>query len=158
MGVFCNFIFTLVIPVVILTHLFWSPFTKVEESFNIQAIHDILRYGMSSRSISQYDHTSFPGSVPRTFIGAVVLSGLSRPWVNWIGHSSQAQILGNPFFQKPALPVRREAGSASASMTYFGLSARHSWPDERLLSSINPERDCRIIRHCSCELVYSIAS
>jgi len=65
-------------------HLFWSPYTKVEESFNIQAAHDILAYGVpwrnqSSTLTESYDHFSFPGPVPRSFVGAVILSGLVSP-------------------------------------------------------------------------------
>lgn len=69
---------------VMFIHLFWSPYTKVEESFNIQATHDILMYGISWRNQSSvlmesYDHVFFPGSVPRSFVGAVILSGLVSP-------------------------------------------------------------------------------
>ncbi|KAK0938850.1 Dol-P-Man:Man(7)GlcNAc(2)-PP-Dol alpha-1,6-mannosyltransferase [Friedmanniomyces endolithicus] len=67
---------------VMLLHLFASPYTKVEESFNIQATHDILRYGLpwSATTMHQYDHISFPGSVPRTFVGASMLAGLTMPF------------------------------------------------------------------------------
>ncbi|KAI5958768.1 ECM39 [Candida margitis] len=61
-------------------HLVIAPYTKVEESFNIQAIHDILNYGaFSTESIEQYDHKQFPGAVPRTFIGSLVLALLAKP-------------------------------------------------------------------------------
>jgi alpha-1,6-mannosyltransferase len=73
------------LPLTILTHLYLAPFTKVEESFNIQAIHDTLIHGIPPRDDAapffhtHYDHFTFPGPVPRTFVGAVVMSGLMRP-------------------------------------------------------------------------------
>ncbi|KAK3618407.1 Dol-P-Man:Man(7)GlcNAc(2)-PP-Dol alpha-1,6-mannosyltransferase [Elasticomyces elasticus] len=67
---------------VMLLHLYASPYTKVEESFNMQATHDILKYGIpwSNGTIQQYDHTIFPGSVPRTFVGASLLAGITMPF------------------------------------------------------------------------------
>jgi alpha-1,6-mannosyltransferase len=91
--------FFALIPTFILIHLFVSPYTKVEESFNIQAIHDILVHGIPTENADQfltanYDHVSFPGSVPRTFSGALVLSGLSRPFLWMVGRMEQVQLLG----------------------------------------------------------------
>ncbi|TPX39851.1 hypothetical protein SeMB42_g06222 [Synchytrium endobioticum] len=51
------------------------PFTKVEESFHIHATHDILVHGPIS--IANYDHFTFPGAVPRSFIPPLVLSAAS---------------------------------------------------------------------------------
>ncbi len=50
----------------------------------------MLVYGTPTRNIqeklrSNYDHFSFPGAVPRTFIGPVVLSGFAQPIVNVLG-------------------------------------------------------------------------
>jgi alpha-1,6-mannosyltransferase len=94
-----EWLFYLLIPASVLVHLFVSPYTKVEESFNIQAIHDILIHGIPTENASQffdanYDHVSFPGSVPRTFAGALILSGLSRPWVGLLSTPAQLQLLG----------------------------------------------------------------
>ncbi|RLV89678.1 Dol-P-Man:Man [Spathaspora sp. JA1] len=61
-------------------HIILSPFTKVEESFNIQAIHDILNFGIFPQQtiLTNYDHIEFPGVVPRTFLGSLLLAGITK--------------------------------------------------------------------------------
>ena len=87
-----------IIPSLIHLHLLVAPYTKVEESFNIQAVHDILTYGIPNRDFgetfkAQYDHMTFPGAVPRTFIGALLLAGFARP-VIWLNKAIDRQQLG----------------------------------------------------------------
>lgn len=75
------------------------PHSKVEESFNLQATHDLFYHGVGPawqsviakwrcREVDDicndvalvlpYDHLQFPGVVPRTFTGAFVLSYIAR--------------------------------------------------------------------------------
>ena len=84
---------TFLIPTSILIALFAAPYTKVEESFNIQATHDILTYGVpypwnSNAGLElrdHYDHLTFTGSVPRTFVGPLALAGVSWPFI-WLSN------------------------------------------------------------------------
>ncbi|KAJ6590129.1 glycosyltransferase family 22 protein [Mycena vulgaris] len=60
-------------------HVLLAPYTKVEESFNLHAVHDVLMYGVAPSSLPNYDHLVFSGAVPRTFIGSVLLAWISTP-------------------------------------------------------------------------------
>ncbi|CAI7581041.1 unnamed protein product [Penicillium crustosum] len=75
----------LLFPALTILHLFVAPYTKVEESFHVQAVHDILANGLPNGfkdlalNRADYDHFSFPGAVPRSAVGAAALAMLSKP-------------------------------------------------------------------------------
>jgi alpha-1,6-mannosyltransferase len=76
----------ILLPLFTLTlHLIVTPYTKVEESFNTHAIHDLITYptGIVNQTIIEtfYDHVLFPGVVPRTFWGAAIISSCAFPLV-----------------------------------------------------------------------------
>jgi alpha-1,6-mannosyltransferase len=64
-----------------LLYIALAPYTKVEESFNVQACHDLLEHGW--QRLSLFDHLVFSGVVPRTFIGPILLTLPLRP-IYWL--------------------------------------------------------------------------
>ncbi|KAL0215708.1 hypothetical protein P9112_007892 [Eukaryota sp. TZLM1-RC] len=76
---------TLLLFIIIVSYTVLAPGTKVEESLTTQAIHDIL---FLRSNISSYDHLSFPGPVPRTFLPSLTYATLSAPFVAVAQHFS----------------------------------------------------------------------
>ena len=67
----------IILAFICLLYICVCPYSKVEESFNTQATHDLLIHG---RDLDAYDHLEFPGVVPRSFIGPLVLWTQTLPW------------------------------------------------------------------------------
>jgi alpha-1,6-mannosyltransferase len=73
-----------------LADLVLCPYSKVEESFPLQATHDLYYHGITpalyktlgmGSSLSEslpYDHLEYPGVVPRSFVAPLVLATLCR--------------------------------------------------------------------------------
>ena len=89
------------IPSLVLFYLSIAPYTKIEESFTIQATHDILAYGIPFKApghylASTYDHIKYPElhPVPRTFVAPLVLAATSSPFAQFV-KGIDKQILGS---------------------------------------------------------------
>jgi alpha-1,6-mannosyltransferase len=83
-----HIVLDVLIFVKILVFLCLCPYTKVEESFNVQATHDLLFH---SSNLTAFDHHEYPGVVPRTFVGPIILSTIAKP-ILFLG--------GSLFFEK----------------------------------------------------------
>ncbi|KAI9159278.1 alpha-1,6- mannosyltransferase [Blastocladiella emersonii ATCC 22665] len=113
-----------------------APFTKVEESFNLQATHDILFHGAD---LDKYDHHEFPGVVPRTFLGPLLLAAAVSPlkwamqlagWpvddVKWVMLHAVRITLGLAVtFSHGALAraLARADGSRTTALAYLAFTA-----------------------------------
>jgi alpha-1,6-mannosyltransferase len=86
-GLLLGLLLALLLPALICLYLLAAPYTKAEESFNLQATHDIVvhvvhgtpLFGAAAYHLrASYDHFTFPGTVPRTFTGAFLLAAVSK--------------------------------------------------------------------------------
>ncbi|GAA5982494.1 hypothetical protein JCM10908_006671 [Rhodotorula pacifica] len=60
-------------------HVVLVPGTKVEESFTLHAVRDVVVRGHGATALDKYDHVEFAGAVPRSFIPPFLLAKLSEP-------------------------------------------------------------------------------
>lgn len=127
-----------VLMAVVMAYLFGAPYTKVEESFNIQAIHDIINFGVFPTNVlEKFDHKAFPGVVPRTFVGSVILAVLLK-----VADVFLSQLVGSSFLQDSEfgqLHIQVMVRGILAALNILGLIAVRQSAD----SIVHRERKTR---------------
>jgi alpha-1,6-mannosyltransferase len=112
------------VPLFVLAYAYIAacPLNKVEESFGLQATHDLLYH---RTDIAAYDHHAFPGVVPRTFLGPLALAASSSPIVGLLSLFGQPK-LASLYVARAVLATASCAGLvrvARAARRQFGTDA-----------------------------------
>ncbi|BGP20554.1 hypothetical protein JCM10213_003817 [Rhodosporidiobolus nylandii] len=97
-------------------HTLVVPGTKVEESFTLHAVRDVLLKGYKGEgALAMWDHVEFPGAVTRSFVPPLALAALCRPVLE---AASRLGVLGSGLDAQVA--VRLTLGVFSAfSLIFF---------------------------------------
>lgn len=107
---------------VVVGYLLLAPYTKVEESFNMQAIHDILNFGVyPAKVLENFDHKSFPGVVPRSFVGSLFVAAVLKASDVFFSQLVGYSILTNSEFGQ--LHVQVMARGILATLNILGFLA-----------------------------------
>ncbi|KAI8853005.1 hypothetical protein BC829DRAFT_383521, partial [Chytridium lagenaria] len=103
---------------VMMYHLFSCPYTKVEESFNMQAAHDLIKH--SPLVLNPYGHFEFPGVAPCSFVGplwlyvasqmAITVIRAHNPVVNPIWYQYTIRIVLSAFLVHSLRSLRQVVG------------------------------------------------
>ncbi|EDQ91474.1 uncharacterized protein MONBRDRAFT_31470 [Monosiga brevicollis MX1] len=119
----------LIVLITVLLLVYICPFSKVEESFNTQAIYDIVHHG---RNLTAYDHHEFPGVVPRTFTGALLVA----PWLSFFNYIFSLDGFAQQLAARAILAVLVWCGHVSVSRAVQRRLGRNAALAFNLISAV----------------------